>query len=174
MQADGHIGAYFPTPGTVSFISTWFISQNASTGSIEFFALHVILTSLGAEGLGFHYTVTSRGNWHIRMYSRDLSTILSFLKVYFSSIYGDKYTAFHKLIRVNAIILELSSLSFTTLQRYHLMIEVVYLIYSLSSARNSVRKLSLMDKLVSIAPARVIDSFGFVLGDYPNNTTPLT
>ena len=99
-----------------------------------------------------------------------MSTILS----YFKFIYGDKYTAFLKLVRVNTIILELRSLASTSLQFYHLVIEAVHLVYSLSSADNAVRKLLLMEKLLSIVPVNIITSFNFVLGQYPSNIATLT
>jgi len=72
MQADGHIGGAFPSSGTVTLRPIWFISQNASKGSILFFTLlHAALVNLGIVGLSYSYSITSAGNWHIRMYSRD-------------------------------------------------------------------------------------------------------
>ena len=63
MQADGYIGGSFQTLGSVTFTPAWYLSQNASTGSIYFFALlHAVLTRLGAKGLGFNYSITSAGN----------------------------------------------------------------------------------------------------------------
>jgi hypothetical protein len=52
MQADGHIGGAFTLSSSILFRPLWFISQNASDGSLVFFAqLHSVLSSLGLVNL---------------------------------------------------------------------------------------------------------------------------
>ena len=61
-----------------------------------------------------------------------------------------------------------------TLRSYLIMIEVIHLVYSFSSADNAVRKLSLLDKLLSVVPIHIVNSFNYVLEPYPNNPAPIT
>jgi hypothetical protein len=175
MQADGHIGGAFTVTSSILFRPIWFISQNASDGSITFFAqLHSVLSSLGLVNLCWTFSLTTAGNWHVRLYSRDMRSILTIIMIYFHSVYGEKYTAFIKLIQVNRL-LALVSIDPRSLNSYILCVEIINLVYSFSSAANAVRKLTLADKLEAVIPVSVLETLqAFKLPTFHDNTFTIT
>lgn len=76
-QAEGHWGGYFPSLHTSYFRPLWFISQNASTESIQFFGY--LMQAIKGPFMTYHFGVTVTGQWHIRIQTQAGLTSLMLL-----------------------------------------------------------------------------------------------
>jgi hypothetical protein len=110
----------------------------------------------------------------VRPYSRDMQSILTVIIAYFHSLYGEKHTAFIKLIQVDRL-LALVSIDPRSLNSYILCVEIISLVYSFSSAANAVRKLTLAAKLDAVIPNYILETLqGYKLPTFADNTFPIT
>lgn len=97
-QAEGHIGISFNNLNDLKFRPIWFISQNASKESIQFFIL--LKNILSQKGVNLNYSIVVQlsgidsGHWHIKLISRSLEDIVLKIFPYFNLVRAQKWNNF--------------------------------------------------------------------------------
>jgi len=92
-QAEGHTGISFNNLNDLNFQPIWFISQNASKESIQFFIL--LKNILSQKGVNLNYiSVIDSGHWHINLISRSLEDIVLKIFPYFNLVRAKKLNTF--------------------------------------------------------------------------------
>ena len=150
----------------------WFISQQASTESIQF--LGHLRQILGGP-LTYYLQILPSGHWHIRILCRDWLYIINTIIPYFNQLYVEKYTGMLKLARIYKLLSE---------ENLNSKIELINLAYSITSSKS--RKIPLLEKISVVTglsineikfssqedqwgfnerPINLIWVLGFMLGD---------
>jgi len=93
-QAEGHMGISFNKLNDIKFRPIWFISQNASKESIQFFILLKNILSQKGVNLNYSISVLDSGHWHIKLISRSLEDIVLKIFPYFSLVRAQKWNTF--------------------------------------------------------------------------------
>lgn len=93
-QAEGHMGISFNKLNDIKFRPIWFISQNASKESIQFFILLKNILSQKGVNLNYSISVLDSGHWHIKLISRSLEDIVLKICPYFSLVRAQKWNTF--------------------------------------------------------------------------------
>jgi len=93
-QAEGHIGISFNKLNDINFRPIWFISQNASKESIQFFILLKNILSQKGVNLNYSISVIDSGHWHIKLISRSLEDIVFKIFPYFNLVRAQKWNTF--------------------------------------------------------------------------------
>ena len=138
-QAEGSISGQFNSKSSYKFNPKFSIGQNASTESIEFLAM--MWAILGCN-LKWRLSKTQTNNFHIQLESTNRAYIVSLLIPYFSLVYGEKYMALNKVLRLDALA-KLNSVTLTA------KAESIHLAYSLTSLGRD-HAISLKEKLIYI------------------------
>lgn len=93
-QAEGHMGISFNKLNDINFRPIWFISQNASKESIQFFILLKNILSKKGVNLNYSISVIDSGHWHIKLISRSLEDIVLKICPYFYLVRAQKWNTF--------------------------------------------------------------------------------
>lgn len=93
-QAEGHTGISFNNLNDLNFRPIWFISQNASKESIQFFILLKNILSQKGVNLNYSISVIDSGHWHIKLISRSLEDIVFKIFPYFNLVRAQKWNTF--------------------------------------------------------------------------------
>lgn len=105
-QAEGHTGISFNNLNDLKFWFVplksncypprpiWFISQNASKESIQFFILLKNILSQKGVNLNYSISVIDSGHWHIKLISRSLEDIVLKIFPYFNLVRAKKWNTF--------------------------------------------------------------------------------
>ena len=93
-QAEGHTGISFNNLNDLNFRPIWFISQNASKESIQFFILLKNILSQKGVNLNYSISVIDSGLWHIKLISRSLEDIVLKIFPYFNLVRAQKWNTF--------------------------------------------------------------------------------
>jgi len=93
-QAEGHTGISFNKLNDINFRPIWFISQNASKESIQFFILLKNILSQKGVNLNYSISVLDSGQWHIKLISRSLEDIVLKIFPYFYLVRAQKWNTF--------------------------------------------------------------------------------
>lgn len=136
-QAEGSLSGQFNSKSSYKFNPKFSIGQNASTESLLFFSM--MWAILGCN-LQWRISKTQANNFHIQLVSTNRAYIISILVPYFSLIYGEKYIALTKVLRLDEL---------AKLDSLEAKVESIYLAYSLTSLGNE-HSISLNEKLIYV------------------------
>lgn len=124
-QAEGHLGISFNKLNDINFRPIWFISQNASKESIQFFILLKNILSQKGVNLNYSISVIDSGHWHIKLISRSLEDIVFKIFPYFNLVRAQKW---NKFIYLEKLFFIRNSLEYNR--------EIVLLAYAISPNMN--------------------------------------